>query len=110
MTYENDNTIRSVTYSVRDMVGSEQGQVDVMSKYVNVEDVLEHAQVNCEDAGFIMKLTDYLLDDAEDIVHCKDCIYLKELGGHANCMGYLLCRKHNHWTDENQYCAWGERA
>ena len=84
-----------------------------MSKYVNVDDVLEHAQVNCEDAGFIMKLTDYLLDDAEELLMCKDCIHFKEHGGHMSGFGYTGytdCTKYHRQTDYDDYCSRGERA
>ena len=84
-----------------------------MSKYVNVDDVLEHAQVNCEDAGFIMKLTDYLLDDAEELLMCKDCRFYKEYGGHQ-CgtwySGYTRCMKFHQDVDYDDFCSKGERA
>ena len=33
-----------------------------MSKYIDIDDAIEHAEVNGEDKDFIRKLTDYLMD------------------------------------------------
>ena len=45
----------------------------------------------------------------EDIVRCKECRYLKETGGHANCEGYLSCRRTGKAVGDEDYCSWGER-
>ena len=45
----------------------------------------------------------------EDVVRCKECRYLKETGGHANCEGYLSCRRTGKAVDDEDYCSWGER-
>ena len=44
-----------------------------------------------------------------DIVRCKECRRVREDGGHANCNGYLYCRKWKTLVDEDGYCSWGER-
>ena len=44
----------------------------------------------------------------EQPVKCKECKYIKEVGGHANCDGYLLCRKWHRAVDAEDYCSWGE--
>ena len=44
----------------------------------------------------------------EDVVKCKECGYMKEVGGHANCDGYLLCRKWHLAVDAEDYCSWGK--
>jgi hypothetical protein len=44
-----------------------------------------------------------------DIVFCKECKRVREDGGHANCGGYLYCRKWKTLVDEDCYCSWGER-
>ena len=44
-----------------------------------------------------------------DIVPCRECRRVREDGGHANCNGYLYCRKWKTLVDEDSYCSWGER-
>ena len=44
-----------------------------------------------------------------DIVRCGECRKVREDGGHANCNGYLYCRKWKTLVDEDGYCSWGER-
>jgi len=45
-----------------------------------------------------------------DIVPCRECRRVREDGGHANCGGYLYCRKWKTLVDEDSYCSWGERS
>ena len=44
-----------------------------------------------------------------DIVNCINCRRCSERGGHANCNGYLYCRKWKTSVDESCFCSWGER-
>lgn len=44
-----------------------------------------------------------------DLVTCAECRRVREDGGHANCRGYLYCRKWKTLVDEDCYCSWGER-
>ena len=63
--------------------------------------------------GFRQLLNDFYeaLDSAPsiDIVRCRECRRVREDGGHANCNGYLYCRKWKTLVDEDGYCSWGER-
>lgn len=43
------------------------------------------------------------------LVRCGECRKVREDGGHANCNGYLYCRKWKTLVDEDCYCSWGER-
>ncbi len=45
-----------------------------------------------------------------DIVRCKECRKVREYGGHANCNGYLYCRKWKTPVDEGGFCSWGKRG
>lgn len=45
----------------------------------------------------------------QDLVRCAECRKVREDGGHANCNGYLYCRKWKTLVDEDSYCSWGER-
>ena len=44
-----------------------------------------------------------------DLIRCAECRRVREDGGHANCNGYLYCRKWKTLVDEDGYCSWGER-
>lgn len=44
-----------------------------------------------------------------DFVTCAECRKVREDGGHANCSGYLYCKKWKTLVDEDSYCSWGER-
>lgn len=44
-----------------------------------------------------------------ELVRCAECKKVREDGGHANCGGYLYCRKWKTLVDEDSYCSWGER-
>ena len=48
--------------------------------------------------------------DGIDIVYCKDCRWLKETGGHANCWGYLSCRRTGKDVDWEDFCSWGKHV
>lgn len=57
-------------------------------------------------------LTDmHIIENAPtiDIVPCRECRRVREDGGHANCNGYLYCRKWKTLVNEDSYCSWGER-
>ena len=47
--------------------------------------------------------------DSIEIIPCRECRRVREDGGHANCNGYLYCRKWKTLVDEDSYCSWGER-
>lgn len=59
----------------------------------------------------VVQNTRTLLRDAPsiDLVRCVECRKVREDGGHANCNGYLYCRKWKTLVDEDGYCSWGER-
>lgn len=46
---------------------------------------------------------------AFDAIGCADCRYCTEMGGHANCGGYLYCKKQMILVDETCFCSWGKR-
>lgn len=48
--------------------------------------------------------------EVNELVMCRSCIWLKEQGGHANCGGYLTCRKTGKEVDWEDYCSKGEKA
>lgn len=84
-----------------------------MSRYINADSLIEHAEVNGEDKAFIRKLLDYMDDNENedvDVVFCHECIHMKESGGHANCWGYLKCRLTGKSVDPEDFCSKGEDA
>ena len=52
---------------------------------------------------------DGFADNSIDIVCCRECRRVREDGGHANCGGYLYCKKWKTLVDEDCFCSWGER-
>lgn len=46
--------------------------------------------------------------DGYDFVPCVACRYCSERGGHANCGGYLYCKRQKTIVDETSGCTWGE--
>ena len=76
-----------------------------MSRYIDAEDVIEHAEVNGERKDFIRKLTDYLMDAPTiDIVQCGECIYPKEYDG------FYKCNYSAVWRKATDSCSYGERS
>lgn len=59
----------------------------------------------------VVQNTRTLLRDAPsiDLIRCAECRKVREDGGHANCGGYLYCRKWKTLVDEDGYCSMGER-
>lgn len=39
---------------------------------------------------------------------CVECRYCSEQGGHANCGGYLYCKRQRMMVTESSGCTWGE--
>ena len=59
--------------------------------------------------GILCDAVDMAIEALEEQpVKCKKCTYIKEAGGHANCDGYLLCRKWHRAVDAEDYCSWGK--
>lgn len=50
------------------------------------------------------------IDEVEtsEFVECLDCRYCKEQGGHANCSGYLYCKRQRMMVSDSSGCTWGE--
>ena len=67
-------------------------------------------ELSKESVWATLSITEVIDDmDYTDVVGCTGCRYCKEQGGHANCGGYLYCRKWKTLVDEDSYCSWGER-
>ena len=59
--------------------------------------------------GILCDAVDMAIEALEEQpVRCRECTYIKEASGHANCDGYLLCRKWHRAVDAEDYCSWGE--
>lgn len=80
-----------------------------MSRYIDADALSEY--VEKQYMGFIGNPTwdDIYSAPGIDIVRCGECRRVREDGGHANCNGYLYCRKWKTLVDEDGYCSWGER-
>ncbi len=81
-----------------------------MSRYIDADAVTKEIKMDIEDDGLQEKMVFYRINEAPsiDIVRCKECRKVREGGGHANCNGYLYCRKWKTFVDEDDYCSWGE--
>lgn len=75
-----------------------------MSRYIDADALPRHGQ-----RGGIVHWKDIENAPSIDIVTCRECRRVREDGGHANCGGYLYCRKWKTLVDEDSYCSWGER-
>ena len=59
MTYEERKALRAIMAGNAPVIET---NIESEARLVNANDVIEHAEVNGEDKGFILKLTDYLMD------------------------------------------------
>lgn len=74
-----------------------------MSKYIDIDDVIEHAEVNGEDKDFIRKLTDYLMD-APTIEPKPEWISVRDRLPEWNTRVLLYCEKECYYDyPEPQY-------
>ena len=81
-----------------------------MSKYINAEwlkaQVHDVVLANGSLHGCVDKLC---IDEAPsiDIVRCKECRHYKVYDFAIN--SAKCCSKHDMWSNDDDYCAWGER-
>ena len=47
-------------------------------------------------------------DKLQELIRCKDCKYYQTKGRNAD--DWQWCMMNHHYTDEEKYCAWAERA
>lgn len=52
-------------------------------------------------------LEDLLDNEYVHITLCGNCTECVEHGGHANCGGYLFCRRERKLVTETDGCSWG---
>ena len=80
-----------------------------MSRWICVDDICIPSDEN--DWEELVAFADAIAEQEPiDIVPCRECRRVREDGGHANCNGYLYCRKWKTLVDEDSYCSWGERS
>ena len=81
-----------------------------MSRYID-SDALEYDTEWSEYHDGFTAYSQMAIDTAPsiDLIRCVECRKVREDGGHANCNGYLYCRKWKTLVDEDGYCSWGER-
>ena len=85
-----------------------------MSKYISEDILLEDLWDSKCESDILRRVRQAIVDEiigieGIDIVRCGECRKVREDGGHANCNGYLYCRKWKTLVDEDGYCSWGER-
>ena len=81
-----------------------------MSRYIDADVLTKEIKQDIADEGLTERYVFYRINEAPsiDIVRCGECRRVREDGGHANCGGYLYCRKWKTLVDEDGYCSWGE--
>ena len=75
-------------------------------KYIDAEAL--KAELSKAPVWTTLAVKELVDDEAFEIVHCTECRYCKEQGGHANCDGYLYCTRRKSLVDETCFCSWGE--
>ena len=84
-----------------------------MSRYIDVDAIEDKAKQYSlgyyEEDEWAVPFKEITSAPSIDIVRCGECRRVREDGGHANCNGYLYCRKWKTLVDEDGYCSWGER-
>ena len=75
-------------------------------KYIDAEAL--KAELSKAPVWTTLAVKELVNDEAFEIVHCDECRYCKEQGGHANCNGYLYCTRRKTLVDETCFCSWGE--
>ena len=79
-----------------------------MSEWICVDDICIPSDEN--DWEELVAFADKIAEqDSIELICCGECRKVREDGGHANCNGYLYCRKWKTLVDEDGYCSWGER-
>ena len=79
-----------------------------MSKWICVDDICIPSDEN--DWEELVAFADKIAEqDSIELICCRECRRVREDGGHANCNGYLYCRKWKTLVDEDGYCSWGKR-
>lgn len=78
-----------------------------MNRYIDAEAL--KAELLKESVWATLSITEVIDDmDYTDVVECADCRYCTETGGHANCDGYLYCKRQMILVDETCFCSWGK--
>ena len=78
-----------------------------MNKYIDAEKLKK--ELSKESVWATLSITEVIDDmDYTGVVECADCRYCTEMGGHANCDGYLYCKRQMILVDETCFCSWGK--
>lgn len=82
-----------------------------MSRYIDADALITDLNKGLWGKDWDKVLAEAIINEAPsiDLIRCVECRKVREDGGHANCGGYLYCRKWKTLVDEDSYCSWGER-
>lgn len=81
-----------------------------MSRYIDFDYVKSKKRLDLKSMHHSVWMQDIYSAPSIDLVRCAECKKVREDGGHANCGGYLYCRKWKTLVDEDCFCSWGERS
>ena len=77
-----------------------------MNKLIDVEEFKQ--ELSKAAVWTTLSISEIVDGIAFDAIECIDCRYCTEMGGHANCDGYLYCKKQMILVDETCFCSWGK--
>lgn len=77
-----------------------------MSKLIDVEELKQ--ELSKASVWTTLSISEIVDGIAFDAIECTDCRYCTEMGGHANCGGYLYCTRQMILVDETCFCSWGK--
>lgn len=78
-----------------------------MNKLIGVEEFKQ--ELSKASVWTTLSISEIVDGIAFDAIGCTECRYCTEMGGHANCNGYLYCTRQKMLVDESCFCSWGER-
>lgn len=77
-----------------------------MNKLIDVEEFKQ--ELSKASVWTTLSISEIVDGIAFDVIGCADCRYCTEMGGHANCDGYLYCKNQMILVDETCFCSWGK--
>lgn len=83
-----------------------------MSRYIVADALITDLNKGLWGKDWDKVLAEAIINEAPsiDLVRCVECRKVREDGGHANCNGYLYCRKWKTLVDEDGYCSYGQKG
>ena len=78
-------------------------ETDKIAKAVKDKLLPQSVMIN----DIVQRIIEEADEDSVKFTRCTDCTECVEQGGHANCAGYLFCRRERKLVTETDGCSWG---